>query len=403
MLIGYNQICINPTKPTIHVGIFNEKNPILNVRGDLYARCLRLKSDDHNLIILAFDSLGISKDIQKIFESKIKEVIKEDVTFIFSSTHTHYAPSLCNVNNLIRVDQTYMEYTVRKVALMIKNCHLVDKNIYVNYSWEHFDQVGKPRINNKSSDQVYGGVLSFYDDHARIGNIVFYNCHPTTPQGYANYFTSEFPGSAVERLIRKYPKEFFIYLQGADGDISTRLNRRSNNYDEITRLGNILALHFIKLMNRNANLKQRILTIDHIQEQFDVNVQLKPYKEILSDKLDQYTEKELVELSFGEKFVNVMKDKIIDTQTSVTFNCLDLAGYRLIFNPFELFSDYNRYINKDQTLLVCYSQGLIGYLTQPKNKHISYEYYIELQTEEDKQNVITKIKAYNQKSFFTKL
>ena len=392
MLIGYNQICINPIKPTLRVGMFIDHNPILNVRGDLYARCLRLKTPSINLILLVFDSLGISSDIQKLFEEKIKETIQEDVSFIFSSTHTHYAPSLCNMHNLINVDKQYFEYTARKVALMIKNCHLIDKEVSINYSWEQFDKVGKTRINHKSNENVYAGVMSFYDDHTRLGNILFYNCHPTTPQDDANYFTSAFVGSAVEKLTKKYPGEFFIYLQGADGDISTRLNRHCTKYEEVTRLGNLMGDEFIKLLNRNQTTTHHPLTVNYLTWDLQINNQLKDITTLTEADLVDYTEKEIKELKTGMRLITGMKDKVKPFKSMINFSLLELNGYRLLFNPFELFSDYNNYINKDNTLLVCYSQGIQGYLTQPNNKHISYEYLIETQNEEDKKNVVEAIK-----------
>ena len=400
MLIGYNQICINPIKPTFRVGMFIDHNPMLNVRGDLYARCLRLKSPSFNIILLVFDSLGISSDIQKQFEEKIKETIKEDVLFIFSSTHTHYAPALCNLHGLINVDKPYFEYTTRKVALMIKNCRMVDKDISINYSWEQFDQVGKTRINNKPNDNVYAGVMSFYDNHSRLGNILFYNCHPTTPQDDANYFTSAFVGSAVEKLTKKYPGEFFIYLQGADGDISTRLNRTCTKYEEVTRLGNKMSDQFIKLLGRNQNIVRHPLTINFSSWNLQISNKLKNTNSIDIDQLIGYTEKEIKELKTGIRMISGIKDKVKPFKSKVTFSLLELNGYRLLFNPFELFSDYNNFINKENTLLVCYSQGLQGYLTQPDNDHISYEYLIETQNEEDKRMSLKRLKNSLNNPFF---
>ncbi len=395
MLIGYNQICINPIKSTYRVGMFSESNPILNVRGDLYERCLRFKNDSYNVILLVFDSLAISKDIQQVFEEKIKATINEDVTFIFSSTHTHYAPSLCNLAGLIKVDKQYLDYTSRKVALMVNNCRLVEKDLSINYSWERFDQVGQTRIHNKSNDNVYAGVLSIFDHKVRIGNILFYNCHPTTPQNDANYFTSEFPGSAIEKLTKKYPGEFFIYLQGADGDISTRLNRKHTKYEEVTRLGNLMSEEFNKLLRLNITKEKVQMTIEVKSWQLTIDNKLKDINKINFDKLEGYTEKEKIELKHGIKMLNPVIDGFTPFRSKIDLYLLTLGNINLFFNPFELFSDYNDLINKDNTLLVCYSQGIQGYLTQLDNKHISYEWLIETQTEKDKQNVVEAIKKIN--------
>ena len=398
MQIGYNQICINPIKPTNYVGFFTEKSPIINVRGDLYARCLRLKDKQHNIIIIAFDSLGITSDIQAIFIAEIKKTINEDVEFIFSCTHTHYAPSSCNMLGLINVDKPYLEYIISKVALMVKNCHMTEKPLTVNYSWESFNKVGRTRINNKSDENIYAGVLSFFDDNSRIGNILFYNCHPTTPQDTPNYFSSAYPGSAVETLTKRYPSEFFIFLQGADGDVSTRLTRKSNKYEEVTRLGNEMANAFNGLMNRNMNNGKKKLTLKFQNIELEIYNQLKDISLFDENKCINMTNKEKAVLLTGLNFVDSMKNKYKPHYSKVTFSCLTLASYHLIFNPFELFTDYNNYIDKNKSLLVCYSQGINGYLTQPDNQHLSYEYYIELQTENDKTNVVNIIKKLDEQS-----
>jgi len=398
MQIGYNQICINPIKPTNYVGFFTKKDPIINVRGDLYARCIRLKDSQHNIIIIAFDSLGITSDIQALFISEIKQTINEDAEFIFSCTHTHYAPSACNMPGLINIDKPYLTYAISKVALMIKNCHMSEKALTVNYSWEKCNKVGRTRIKNKSDENIYAGVLSFYDDNSRIGNILFYNCHPTTLQDTPNYFSSAYPGSAVETLTKRYPSEFFIFLQGADGDVSTRLTRRSTNFEEVTRLGNEMAKAFHGLMDKNMNSSKKKLTLKLQNIELEIDNQLKDINLFDEKRCLNMTDKEKAVLLTGLNFVDSMKDKYKPHKSTVTFSCLTLASYHLIFNPFELFTDYNDYIDKNKTLLVCYSQGINGYLTQPDNQHLSYEYYIELQTENDKTNVVDLIKNFNEQS-----
>ena len=68
MKIGYNQVCINPTFSCLPVGFLTQTEPLNKVRGDLYARCLRMEDENREVILITFDSLGISQDVQERME-----------------------------------------------------------------------------------------------------------------------------------------------------------------------------------------------------------------------------------------------------------------------------------------------------------------------------------------------
>ena len=85
MKIGYNQVCINPTFSCLPVGFLTQTEPLNKVRGDLYARCLRMQDDGRQVILITFDSLGISQDVQERMEESLRQSIGEDALIIFNN------------------------------------------------------------------------------------------------------------------------------------------------------------------------------------------------------------------------------------------------------------------------------------------------------------------------------
>ena len=134
MKIGYNQVCINPTFSCLPVGFLTQTEPLNKVRGDLYARCLRMQDDGREVILITFDSLGISQDVQERMEESLRQSIGEDALIIFSCSHTHYAPSLCNALGFIEENTPYLESLDIKLLNLVRNCRMSeDAQLTVSY------------------------------------------------------------------------------------------------------------------------------------------------------------------------------------------------------------------------------------------------------------------------------
>lgn len=85
----------------------------------------------------------------------------------------------------------------------------------------------------------------------------------------------------------------------------------------------------------------------------------------------------------------------------VRFTRVSLGPFRLIFNPFELFSGYMQNLDPKKDVLVCYSQGYLGYLSCPDNQEISYETMIEILSNDDKKRLPSSFAAVRRKRIIT--
>lgn len=106
----------------------------------------------------------------------------------------------------------------------------------------------------------------------------------------------------------------------------------------------------------------------------------KTLKKIDLDQMDTsgLSDKEIRELHTGAKMVEQYRGMLSMLPDEVRFTRVNFGPFRLIFNPFELFSGYMQNLDLKKDVLVCYSQGYLGYLSCPDNQDISYETMIEI-------------------------
>lgn len=385
MKIGYNQVCINPMFSCVPVGFLTSKEPLNKVRGDLYARCLRMEDAGREVVLITFDSLAVSEDVQQRMEESLRRCLSPEALILFSCSHTHYAPSLCNALGFIEENTPYVESLDIKLMNLVRNCRMSEnRDLAVSYQVRSFNGVGRCRLSSGNDSYVTAGVLSFFRDGLRIGNFLIYNCHPTISAEDADYLSSDYPGAALDILKQRYPKEFFLFLQGPCGDVSTRFTRHGKNYDEVIRLANEIAAAWENMMKLAPRLQP--LTLSWSDQTLKIRKELKT---IDLDSLDtsSLSEKEIRELHTGAQMVQQYRGMLPMISDQVRFTRLSLGPFRLIFNPFELFSGYQQYLNLKTDILVCYSQGYLGYLSCPDNQEISYESMIEIASNEDKKKI----------------
>lgn len=97
--------------------------------------------------------------------------------------------------------------------------------------------------------------------------IMNYGCHPTV-LGYQNLqYSADYPGAARSTLHKIYPDTIFMYTNGASGDISSRFTRRDQTFNEVERMGRILAGEVLKVMQTittqpEQKLESRILPVE---------------------------------------------------------------------------------------------------------------------------------------------
>ncbi len=385
MKYGFNQICINPQGSMLPTGFFTQIKPVSQVRGDLYARILYIENDEKNLIMITLDSLGVSSAVYRKIETLVKSLTDPTCELTVSCSHTHFAPSLSLAMGLFFPNEEYSEYVLDRLSNCLRNLKLIDAVLTVDYNRDNFTGVGRSRLSSGTDDNVEAGVLSFYNNSHRIGNFLYYNCHPTISPEDAAYFSSDYVGLCIEQLHQRYPNEFFMFMQGAAGDVSTRFTRQTKSYEEVIRLGRSMAAEFNQLLELNVPK----FPLEHFNVSCTPIILHHSVKKISVNNPQTISEKEKRELDTATALSEQMRKNIGYFEKVAIMTRVDLGPYHLMFNPFELFSSYLNNIHRDNTLVIGYSQGYIGYVTQPENSEITYETLMETVSEIDKKAIVS--------------
>lgn len=375
MQLSISKVNINPTFITDNVGYLNTYTTE-NTKDDLYLSYLRIKDDTHDIVIINADLLGIDHSLQPIIKKHLRNVLGQQIKVILSTTHNHYAPSMISLFNLKEINNEYLELFLSKVDLAIKTSTNYDGNFEVSYKSVNDVGIGNTRIQTK--EEIIAGVLSIYLNGQRLVNLLNYNCHPTILPTDFGSFSTDYPGVLIKQLEDNYPNEHFLFLQGAAGDISTRKVRIEQSHKEMIRLSQQMYELFDTLLE-DSNEKHR-MTIDYVNYPIEVINKLS----VINDIPDTVSKEIRFKLS-----------QALDTYpTTVNITVVSLSMFNLIFNPWELFSSYNNYINRSNSMLVSYSQGYSGYLTSLNYVSPTYEYFIEYNDDTVKKKVIEVISKY---------
>lgn len=256
---------ITPPIGTGFDGYSTRKGTSLGMLDPLLAQLLLLKCGEDQVVLISMDLLGVSLD----FTQRVREGIEQAIGVpghctMVACTHTHSGPGgfLRRAHGINTTQNLELQWMVeRKLvgAAIWAQQRLQPARLGVARG--KVEGIGLNR-NDPEKGVVDQEVIVLRVDNASgepIAVMMNYGCHPTV-LGYQNlFFSADYPGAARAALRSLYPRTVFLYINGASGDISTRFTRRGQSYEEVERMGRILAGEVLKQM-------QLVVTqdIDHL-------------------------------------------------------------------------------------------------------------------------------------------
>lgn len=374
MKTAFARININAPFPCHQAGFIQQTYDVNEYNDDLYARIAYFDDGNHKVIHISCDNLGLPISIQNELNDYFKNT---DITI--SCTHTHFG---CSPHN-----NEYTEYLKNKLINAISNLEIKERNLTISYQCVPFTEVGKSRISNHEAN-VLLQLLTFRENNNPVFVFIAHNCHPTIMNGDTPFFSKEYPGYALEKLTERYPDTFFTFSQGADGDISTRFTRQAQNYEEVQRLGTLLAEKVSSMMCEktveipfnNVTYDKRIINLEHTFEDIDMS-------KISSD----LSPRELETIKIGAVVRKNLAKKLDTLPKEALISRIRFGNYKVIFCPNELFSYYIQAINTDDSVLICYSNGYAHYVTGIDDNFITYESFTDTLTPETKKRLFNEL------------
>ncbi|MBR0385916.1 MAG: hypothetical protein IJI05_05145 [Erysipelotrichaceae bacterium] len=384
MRYAFSQVVINPQKPVKQAGFIQQVDPISEVHDDLHARILALDDDKRILVHVSCDLLGIRIDFQRQLAKDLAHCFDKPFDLVVSTTHTHFAGDTSN--------DEYYQQLYRQISAGIEALEFQSAET-ITVSWRHIPcdgVVGTSRISHHKANVVLG-VAELKADGKKIGEIIYHNCHPTVMSGAdTHFFSAEYPGYVLGKLSEKEPGQFFTYMQGSSGDISTRFTRSGQTYPCVEELGD-------RLVNKIAEAEAIAAEEQLLQLSFDsITIPCEhEFSEIHFDEIPDYaTERELETIGYGKIMRQRLKDNPERLQKESTISAAGLGPVTFVFAPNELFSGYLKYVNLDKAALVCYSNGYSPYVTPIDEKLLTYETFTDTLTRETKQKVADAITRF---------
>lgn len=371
---------ITPNFPIKQAGFIQQTKPIKTVHDKLKARILSFYDNEKYLFLISCDNLGFPISLQKTIESNCEKYFKLPCTVILSSTHTHFGAD--------PDDNKYLEFCKELLVNACRSLEFTNEQLNISYTYKPFSLVGKSRVSNHESNVILQ-VISINNKRRCLAKLIIYNCHPTIMNPDNVFFSAEYPGYILNELGKQHQDVFFTFMQGADGDISTRFTRTGQNYQALEKLANTLVSEINKMdttkiyqfndfsiIKNNINIKHDLnsLDLDYIPDN-------------ISDR-----EKETIE--YGKQVREYLLSNPQLLHNNVLISCVKLGKIKLIFAPNELFSSYLNSINLDDTVLVCYSNGYGPYVTGINDNFITYEKFTDTWSKESKLELLSVLKQF---------
>lgn len=377
---------INPPFPVTQAGHISQVTELTEVHDNLEARLLYLENEDFIWIHASCDNLGLDISIQKRVEDELSTFFNKTTHVTVSTTHSHHCGSPRNPKYAEFVCDTIIEAAK---LLIIEEVG----DLEVAYSTCFFDEVGKSRISHHTSESTAVDLFEIKKEGEVIADIIIHNVHPTILQANTPYFSAEYPGYMLRRMNETEPDVFHTFIQGADGDNSTRFTRPSQDYTAVEALGEKL---FVKVMEMKKeevasfplklHFESRIIPLKHEFEPIDMGT--------LPDDL---SERELETIGFGQIMRQRLKDNPQNLKKEIMLSCVDFGSSRILFMPNEMFSWWRTQVDDSFCALGCYSNGYAPYMCGPDQHLLTYETFTDTVTRECKLNIVQLLNQWGKR------
>ncbi len=254
---NYLNAAVMPVDITPPIGVRMEgygarKDPSNDIHDPLYATLLMLKDGKTGIAIVTMDLVAIEWAFTSRLRSALSPILGiPEHCILVAASHTHSGPAgFAGLVPLLSFDEDpiLQEIVLRKVAGAATwiNHHLQPAQLGIGRGQVH--GIGLNRndpVNGLADDEVT--IIRVDDANGKpLAVLMNYGCHPTVlgPDNLA--ISADYPGAARAELSKTYPGTAFLFTNGATGDVSTRFTRHGQDFDEVERVGRILAGEVLK-------------------------------------------------------------------------------------------------------------------------------------------------------------
>ncbi|MQB02001.1 MAG: hypothetical protein GEU78_17355 [Actinobacteria bacterium] len=205
------------------------------IHHPLTCRVLLLRKNDHTVVLVALDVLGVSSELANEIRASVDEKLGIDPAFVMlAATHTHSGPVLppWRLDLIPPPDELYVAELKRKIVGAVSAASRFLQPVAVGFGrgWGDlainrrlpFDngKVGyPPRAHPEGPVDQEIGVLRFDSlDGPTLAILFSYGCHPTVG-GPSLWIGPDYPGPARDLLESYFENSMALFLLGNCGDV----------------------------------------------------------------------------------------------------------------------------------------------------------------------------------------
>lgn len=343
------------------------------VHDPLYCRTIVFELRDKKMCFAQFDVLCIGDHFINDLKERVSRYGIESENLIVGAIHTHSAPKgLCAILGIDGIFGDYNNNFIQLCADIFEKCltesleNMSEFNLKI--STQEINGVCSER---HSLDNPYDNVLWKIEINRNdLKKILIYNfsCHPTVLHDDNLKISADIPGYVNQYLSDKY--DMVMFYNGSAGDISTRFTRKSSDFNEVERLGKILA-------DQILNNAETLIYEGELNncELYHKSIVLNSWDEEHFDGFKKYVNKLKEEMKYdssvqGEYYEACQNFQHLETinqskgkQITLTFSIIKLEQCVIVTIPSEITSSLTLSLTKKyRCMIFSYTGGYHLYL-----------------------------------------
>jgi len=231
----------------------------VGTHDSLYTKSLALNDGKNTLVIITNDLLCIDREMTAIIRNKIRHQTGiPEYNILVCTSHTHSGPDL-NTDGFIGIapHQATEELKAALTNTILENALISREHMRpagLHFGRSFCSEIAANRIDAALPSDHSVSALQVVDDKKEtMAVLINYTCHPTVLGADNLLISADFPGAA-ERMLEEHfgGKAVALFTNGACGNQSTRFTRKSQDFNEVERMGSLLARSAVEAMENAA-------------------------------------------------------------------------------------------------------------------------------------------------------
>lgn len=383
MKISIKKMCINPTIPSYLSGQINRTKKHTDIIDDLFCTSLIIEHNQTKICFMAYDLLQFDEYLSNRIRTSVSEKIGVDPSSVFSiPSHTHAAPEvlsdgLFGVKTESSVAEGYLDFLV---DISIKTADLAHQSLLdVTLSYSEIEIDGY--YGNRNNKDAYADkkirFMQFKHKDELVGIFVNLSCHPTILGPKNTSISSDLLGYIRTKLEELYHCPIII-TNGAEGDVSNRHYRKSDDLSELIRTGEGIINQIPFPLNTKTI---DIIDLNVYHKQFEFNCKIDTIR--LNDAITRNNQlilntsdpDQLKILNATNTILNHQIHQTNLTHCKIEYSIIDMGNIMLITIPMELFSTLCKMLVSEieHIIIIGLTNTSIGYCVDETSYDNTYE------------------------------